>query len=140
MRRGLLPQREALNALVRGDSPFFSESVERCLRNTFDHCTQIADVLDSYRELAAGLLNTYLSSVSNRTNDVMKVLTVMASIFIPLTFLAGIYGMNFENMPELGFRWSYPLLIAVMIGVAAAMLWHFRRLGWLGGEDEDGAQ
>lgn len=135
LRRGIAPQREATNALVRGDSPFVTDSVRVYLRDSYDHCVQIVDVIEGYRELASGLMNTYLSSVSNRTNDVMKVLTIMASIFIPLTFLAGIYGMNFESMPELRVRWFYPVLLGVMLAVAGGMLLYFRRKGWIGGGD-----
>ena len=92
-----------------------------------------------YREMVTGLMNTYLSSVANRTNDVMKVLTIMASIFIPLTFVAGIYGMNFDNMPELRFWWSYPLVWVMMLLLAAGMILYFRRKGWIGfGSNGDG--
>ncbi len=86
-----------------------------------------------YREMATGLVNIYLSSIANRQNDVMKVLTIMASVFIPLTFMAGIYGMNFDNMPELHYRWSYPLLWCAMLLVAGGMIYFFYRKGWLGG-------
>jgi magnesium transporter len=92
-----------------------------------------------YREMVTGLINTHLSSIANRTNDVMKVLTIMASIFIPLTFMAGIYGMNFEAMPELQYKWSYPLLWIVMASTALGMLMYFRRLGWIGGSSTSDA-
>jgi magnesium transporter len=95
------------------------------------------DVVDSHRELVAGLLNTYLSALSNRTNEVMKLLTIMASIFIPLTFLAGVYGMNFEAMPELHKPWGYPALLGVMVVTALAMLFYFRHRGWLGDPPDD---
>ncbi len=85
-----------------------------------------------YREMVSGLMNMYLSSVANRANDIMKVLTIMASIFIPLTFLAGIYGMNFEHMPELAAEWGYPLVCCVMVATAVGMLWFFRKKGWIG--------
>ncbi|MHC4549984.1 MAG: magnesium/cobalt transporter CorA [Planctomycetota bacterium] len=132
LRRTIWPQRDAVNALIRDDSPFVSEGVRVYLRDCYDHCVQLADVLETYRELAGGLLNTYLSSVSNRTNDVMKVLTIMASIFIPLTFMAGIYGMNFDAMPELKWPWGYPVLILLMVMVTVCMLFYFRHLGWIG--------
>jgi magnesium transporter len=102
------------------------------LRDCYDHCVQIMDVVETYRELAGGLMDVYLSSVGNRQNEVMKVLTIMASIFIPLTFLAGIYGMNFENMPELRARWGYPVLLSVMVIMGAIMVVYFRRKGWIG--------
>ena len=138
MRRGIWPQREALNRMLREPSRFIGEDVRPYLRDTYDHCDQLADVVDSNRELVNGLLNTYLSLLSNKTNDIMKVLTIMASIFIPLTFLAGIYGMNFDNMPELRSSWAYPLLLVIMFAVAVAMLLWFRKRGWLGSSpDED---
>ncbi len=139
LRRTIWPQREALNALVRGDSPFVAPSTVVFLRDSYDHTVQLGEAIDSAREFAAGLLNTYLSVVAQRTNDVMKVLTIMASIFIPLTFMAGIYGMNFERMPELRWPWGYPALLVAMLAVAAGMVWFFARGGWLGGgSDGDG--
>jgi magnesium transporter len=132
LRRGLAPQLEALTRMMRADMPFVTVEVRTYLRDTHDHCHQLLDVVDSHRELVAGLMNTYLSIVSNRTNEVMKVLTIMASIFIPLTFLAGVYGMNFKDMPELDRWWAYPLLLGIMAVVALGMLFHFWRRGWLG--------
>ena len=132
LRRGLAPQLEALTRMMRNDMPLVTAEVRTYLRDTHDHCHQLLDVVDSHRELVAGLMNTYLSIVSNRTNEVMKVLTIMASIFIPLTFLAGIYGMNFKVMPELERWWAYPLLLAIMALVAITMLVQFWRRGWLG--------
>lgn len=132
LRRGIWPQREALNALVRGDFPAVSDAVRIYLRDTHDHCVQTSEVAEMYREMVTGLMNTYLSSVANRTNDVMKVLTIVATIFIPLSFLAGVYGMNFEHMPELQSRWAYPTLWALMIAVASGMLTFFWRKGWFG--------
>ena len=132
LRRGLAPQLEALTRMMRADMPLVTAEVRTYLRDTHDHCHQLLDVVDSHRELVAGLMNTYLSIVSNRTNEVMKVLTMMASIFIPLTFLAGIYGMNFKQMPELDVWWAYPLLLVLMLAVAITMLFQFRRRGWLG--------
>ena len=132
LRRVIWPQREAIHRLVHDDSQVFDEHLRVYLRDTFDHCVQTSEVIEMYREMVTGLINTYLSSIANRTNDVMKVLTIMASIFIPLTFMAGIYGMNFEDMPELKFKWSYPLLWLVMFSTAVGMLIYFRRLGWIG--------
>ncbi|WP_197446728.1 magnesium/cobalt transporter CorA [Tautonia plasticadhaerens] len=132
LRRGIWPQREALNALVRGDFPAITDPVRIYLRDTHDHCVQTSEVAEMYREMVSGLMNTYLSSVANRTNDVMKVLTIVATIFIPLSFLAGVYGMNFEHMPELHSRWAYPTLWALMVGVAGGMLAFFWRKGWIG--------
>jgi magnesium transporter len=130
--RAVLPQREALSRLQRSDSPGFTPDVQIYLRDTLDHCAQLADVVDSHRDLANGLLNTYLSVVGMKTNEVMKVLTIMASIFIPLTFLAGLYGMNFPNMPEFSRPWSYPVLLVIMGVVGVGMVLFFHSKGWLG--------
>ena len=132
LRRAVWPLRESLGTLLAKPPGFFAESTLTYLRDTHDHCSQAMDVVEAYRELTNGLLNTYLSVVSNRTNEVMRVLTIMASIFIPLTFLAGIYGMNFQHMPELSVWWSYPLVLGSMLGVAVGMVLFFRRRGWLG--------
>ena len=140
LRRGIWPQLEALNRLMRDKNKFLGEETPVYLRDTIDHAAQLVDVIDSHRELVNGLLNTYLSVVANRTNEVMKVLTIMSSIFIPLTFLAGIYGMNFDHMPELHRRSSYPILLGVMGAVAVVMLIYFRRKGWLGGGDDEEAE
>lgn len=132
LRRAIWPQRDAVNSLIRDDSPFVTDAVRVYLRDSYDHAVQIVDVVETYRELAADLMDLYLSSVSNRMNEIMKVLTVISTIFIPLTFLVGVYGMNFEFMPELRVRWAYPLLWIAMIGIALTMFARFRRLGWIG--------
>lgn len=132
LRRAIWPQREAVNALIRDENERFPADVRIYLRDTYDHCVQTAEVVEMYREIATGLMNTYLSSVANRANEVMKVLTIMASVFIPLTFLAGIYGMNFEHMPELHVRWAYPVVWLAMFSVAGGMLAFFWRKGWIG--------
>jgi magnesium transporter len=132
LRRAIWPQREAVNSLVREENSFISEEVRLYLRDTYDHCVQSAEVIEMYREMATGLINIYLSSVANRSNEVMKVLTVMASIFIPLTFMAGIYGMNFEHMPELKLPWAYPVFWCVMGTTAFAMVFYFWKKGWIG--------
>jgi len=131
LRRILWPQREAVRALLSEENELISEVVRTFLRDTYDHCIQIADVVEMYRELAAGLLNMYLSSVAHRSNEIMKVLTIMSSVFVPLTFVAGIYGMNFEHMPELSLAWSYPLVWCVMGITAIGMLGFFYRKGWI---------
>ncbi|HTE51370.1 MAG TPA: magnesium/cobalt transporter CorA [Kofleriaceae bacterium] len=137
LRRSMWPQLEALGRLMRESTRYLSDEVRIYLRDTNDHCAQVVDVLDSSRELINGLLNTYLSIVSNRTNEVMKVLTIMASIFIPLTFVAGIYGMNFDYMPELHSRWGYPIALLVMLVASGGLLFYFRHRGWLGGGSDD---
>jgi len=137
IRRVGWPQREAIRSIIHDASPFISPEVQPFLRNTEQHVTQIMEAVDSSREMTSGLVDVYLSSLGQRTNEVMKVLTLMASIFIPLTFIAGIYGMNFEFMPELHHRLGYPLAIAMMLVVAGGMLVYFRRKGWLGSRKED---
>ncbi len=136
MRRAVWPHRDVISALVRDDSPFIDPPTRVYLRDTYDHAVQLLDVLESYRETAAGLLDVYLSSESNRTNEVMRTLTVTASIFIPLTFIAGVYGMNFDSMPELHSRIGYPVVLAVMGVTAIALLLKFRQLGWIGRDEE----
>jgi magnesium transporter len=138
LRRAVWPQREAVAALVREESALITPTVRQYLRDCLDHAVQILDVIDTYHELAGNLMEMHQSSVGQRSNDVMKVLTIMASIFIPLTFLAGLYGMNFDYLPELHYRWAYPMLIGLMVLVALGMLGYFRRRGWLGEEDDAG--
>jgi magnesium transporter len=132
IRRVGAPQLETLGALIQDDSAFMNDSVRSFLRDTRDHMSQVLDRVESARETILSLAEIYLSQVSFRTNEIMKVLTLMASIFIPLTFIAGIYGMNFEAMPELSKPWAYPMVISIMVAVAVGMLWYFRRRGWLG--------
>ncbi|MCC6765681.1 MAG: magnesium/cobalt transporter CorA [Deltaproteobacteria bacterium] len=132
LRRVAWPQREAVSQLVREKTPFVSEAVQLYLRDTFDHVSQIVEMIDSAREMAVGLSELHLSTIGHRTNEVMKVLTLMSSVFIPLTFIAGIYGMNFENMPELRSPVGYFVVLAVMVATALGMLGFFRRRGWLG--------
>ncbi len=132
MRRTIWPQRDAVSALVHGSHATISDEVRTYLRDTHEHCIQTSEVAEMYRDMATGLLNTYLSSVAHRSNEVMKVLTIMSSIFVPLTFIAGIYGMNFENMPELSFRWAYPAVWLTMLTMAGTMLGFFWWKGWIG--------
>lgn len=132
IRRVGWPQREALRNIIHEDSPFISEDTRVFLRHVEQHAIQIMEAVDSSRETTNGLVDIYLSNVSQRTNEVMKMLTLMASIFIPLTFIAGIYGMNFQFMPELNSPRGYPLALGVMGTVAVGMLLFFRRKGWLG--------
>jgi len=136
LRRSLWPQRDAINGLVRGDYDIITPEVRIYLRDTHDHCVQTSEVVEMYREMVTGLMNTYLSSIANKTNDVMKVLTIMSSTFIPLTFLAGIYGMNFEHMPELHMKWAYPMVWIAMFLSAVGMLAFFWRKGWIGPESK----
>ncbi len=131
LRRAFVPTRDAISSAMRDADSGFSPDVRTFLRDTFDHCMQMTDVLETYREMTGGLLDVYLSTESNRMNEIMKVLTIMASIFIPLTFLAGIYGMNFEAMPELKLPWAYPALLIVMAALGGGLTFWFWRKGWL---------
>jgi magnesium transporter len=136
LRRTAWPQREIFNTLIRDDSGLISKETQVFLRDCYDHTSQIIDMLESYRDLAAGLMDVYLSSLTFRTNEIMRVLTVISSIFIPLTFLAGVYGMNFNteyplNMPELNWPFGYLLCLAAMASIAAGMIIFFKRRNWL---------
>lgn len=136
LRRTIWPQREAINALIRDQSNLISPNVQIYLRDCYDHIIQVLDMVETYRELASGLMDVYLSSVGNKMNEVMKLLTVISSIFIPLTFVAGIYGMNFNtekspwNMPELNWYLGYPACLAAMIAIASGLVFFFWRRGW----------
>jgi magnesium transporter len=132
LRRIGAPQREALATLLRDHSPLISDAVRVFLRDTHDHAAQIMEAVDSTRELGIGLVNLHLSNVSQRTNEVMKTLTLVASIFIPLSFLAGVYGMNFDEIPGIHRPEAFAIFVAVIVVIAGAMLWWFRRRGWLG--------
>ena len=107
------------------------ESTEIYLRDIYDHVVQIIDTIETFREMLSSMLDIYLSSLSNRLNQVMKVLTIIATIFIPLTFLAGLYGMNFKYMPELEWQWGYPFVLTIMVSVVCIMLFFFRKRKWL---------
>ncbi len=132
LRRVGRPQREALVNLLRTDSQFLPESLHVYLRDTLTQMSQIVELVDSSREWAASLVEAYLSNLSHRTNEIMKMLTLMASIFIPLTFVAGIYGMNFEYMPELHNQRGYFVVLGIMVVIAVAMVLYFRHRGWIG--------
>ncbi|MBS1104954.1 MAG: magnesium and cobalt transport protein CorA, partial [Deltaproteobacteria bacterium] len=132
LRRIGAPQREALAALLRDHSPLVGEPVRVFLRDTYDHAAQIMEAVDSTREMGIGLVNLHLSNVSQRTNEVMKTLTLVASIFIPLSFLAGVYGMNFDYIPGVHQPESFAIFVGVIVAIAGGMLWWFRRRGWLG--------
>lgn len=141
VRRAVWPQREVVYALSREGMPHVGKRTRVYLRDCADHLTQLIDITEMYRELTTGLLDIYLSSASARTNEVMRVLTIIATIFIPLSTVTGVYGMNFDpqvspwNMPELGWYFGYPYALALMATIAGAMLFYFWRKGWLGGRD-----
>ena len=136
MRRALMPQREVINMLIREDNPLMEERTRVFLRDCYDHMVHILELMDSYREMASGLHDLYLSTLSQKMNEVMKVLTIIATIFIPLSFVVGLYGMNFNtelspwNMPELNTRYGYPVLWLALLGVAGGMLVYFKRKNW----------
>jgi magnesium transporter len=125
------PLREVLGTLERAESPLIKETTTVFLRDVYDHTIQVVDTIETLRDVVSGMLDVYLSSVSNRMNEVMKVLTIIATIFIPLTFIAGIYGMNFKYMPELEWHYSYPVIWGVIIFLSVLMIFFFRRKKWL---------
>jgi magnesium transporter len=137
-RRALWPLRDMLNALLREETPLIDPQTRIYLRDCHDHAIQLIDLVETYREICSGLVEIHLSSVSNRMNEIMKVLTIIATIFIPLTFIVGVYGMNFDpaagplSMPELGWRYGYPAVLLLMTLIAAGLLIWFRRKGWIG--------
>ncbi len=137
LRRAVWPLRMAINNLIRdgfatveGSRELITPEVQVYLRDCYDHVFQILDILENYRELASSLMDVYLSSMSNKMNEIMKVLTIISTIFIPLTFIAGIYGMNFEYMPELQWEWGYYFCWLVMISLASFLIYFFWRRGW----------
>ena len=131
LRKSVWPVREVISGLERAESPLIHESTCIYLRDVYDHTIQVMDSIETSRDMVSGMLDIYLSSVSNKMNEVMKVLTIIATIFIPLTFIAGIYGMNFQYMPELQSKWGYPLVWLVMIAVLSSMIVYFKRKRWL---------
>jgi len=130
-RKALWPLREIMNSLSRGESALVQENTILYVRDTYDHTIQLVDALETYRDILSGMLDIYLSSVSNRMNQIMKVLTVISTIFIPLTFIVGVYGMNFKNMPELEYQWGYPAVLVAMLIISLAMVRFFQTRKWL---------
>ena len=139
LRRSVWPQREMVNALIRQESDFIDDQTKVYLRDCYDHTIQLIDIIETYREICSGLFEIYLSGLSNRMNEIMTVLTMMATIFIPLSFVAGLYGMNFDpnispwNMPELSWKFGYPFAIGLMVAIAVGLLLLFWRRGWFDG-------
>jgi magnesium transporter len=131
LRKSVWPLRELISGLERSESSLIKETTELYLRDVYDHTIQVVDTVESFRDMVTGILDIYLSSISNRMNTVMKVLTIIATIFIPLTFIAGIYRMNFRYMTELERQWGYPLVLLVMAIVAIIMLIYFRKKKWI---------
>lgn len=136
LRRAIWPQRDSINTLIRDSNNLISDEVRVYLRDCYDHAVQVIDMVETYREVASSLMDVYVSSVGNKMNEVMKLLTIISTIFIPLTFIAGVYGMNFNtevsplNMPELNWFWGYPACLGVMAAIAIALIFYFKRKGW----------
>jgi len=131
LRKSVWPLREVISGLERGESPLIKGTTGIYLRDVYDHTIQVIDTVETFRDMLSGMLDIYLSSISNRLNAVMKVLTIIATIFMPLTFIAGIYGMNFQYMPELEWRLGYPMVLFIMLAIGVFMLISFRRKKWL---------
>lgn len=131
LRKAVWPLREVISGLERRDSTLIREGTIVYFRDVYDHTVQAIDTIETFRDILSGMLDIYLSSLSNRTNEVMKVLTIIATLFMPLTFIVGLYGMNFRHMPELEWPWGYPAVLLLMLATSAAMLLFFRRRKWL---------
>ncbi|MGD9335090.1 MAG: magnesium/cobalt transporter CorA [Desulfobacterales bacterium] len=131
MRKQVWPLREMINTVIRGELSLVHEQTIVFFKDVYDHTIQIIDTIESYRDVLSGMLDLYLSTISNRMNEVMKVLTIIATIFIPITFVAGIYGMNFKYMPELEWKWGYLAVWSIIGGIALLMIFFFRRKKWL---------
>jgi len=131
LRKSVWPLREVISRLERWESPLIDKSLNIYLRDVYDHTIQVIDSIETFRDMLSGLLDIYLSSVSNRMNEIMKVLTIIATIAIPLTVITGIYGMNFQFMPELQWQWSYPLVLLAMLTLGILMIRYFRRRKWI---------
>ena len=131
LRKSVWPLREVINNLERGELSLIHGSTGVYFRDVYDHTIQAIETVETFRDMASGMLDVYLSSVSNKMNEVMKVLTIIATIFIPLTFIAGLYGMNFKYMPELEWHWGYPVILGLMLALGILMVVYFRRKRWL---------
>lgn len=130
-RKSVWPLRDGINSMLRDESPLIDAETKLFIRDTFDHLFQVIEMIDNSREMLSGLYDMYMTDISNRMNEVMKVLTIIATIFIPLTFIAGIYGMNFADMPELNWKYGYPTVWVVMITLTVIMIIYFKRKRWL---------
>ena len=131
LRKSVWPFREIVSRLEKEESPLIRETTKIFLGDVYDHTIEVIETVETYRDMLSSMLDIYLTSVSNKMNEVMKVLTIIATIFIPLTFITGVYGMNFRYMSELGWRWGYPMVWLVMIGIGVLMLMYFRKKKWL---------
>jgi magnesium transporter len=131
LRKSVWPLREVISTMSKAESALVKKATGVYLRDVYDHTIQVIDTVETFRDMLSGMHDTYLSSISNRMNEIMKVLTIFASIFIPLTFIAGVYGMNFVFMPELHWRWGYFAVWGVMLAVGILMLMYFKRKRWI---------
>lgn len=131
LRKSIWPTREVVNNFQKLDSPLISSTTKVYLQDLYDHTIQAIDTIESFRDISSGMLDIYLSYMSQRMNEIMKVLTVVSTLFVPLTFIASIYGMNFDNMPELHWKWGYPLTLCLMALAALGMLFFFRKKKWI---------
>jgi magnesium transporter len=131
LRRSIYPLRESINTILKSESPLLSKDTERYFMDVYDHTIQVIESLETYRDLQSGIMDLYMNTASNRMNEIMKVLTIVSTIFIPLTFIAGIYGMNFQHMPELGYTWGYPAVWILMLVLVILMLIVFKKRKWL---------
>ena len=130
LRKSVWPLRETISSLERTECQLIKEATGLFLKDIYDHTIQVIDTIETFRDMLSGILDIYLSSISNRMNEIMKVLTIIATIFMPLTFLAGVYGMNFKYMPELEWHWGYFFILGIMITIAVSMLVYFRKKRW----------
>jgi magnesium transporter len=131
IRKSVWPLREVISGMIRDEMPFIHKETQKFFRDVYDHTIQVIDIVETFRDMLSSIHDTYLSSISNKMNEIMKVLTIIATIFIPLTFIAGIYGMNFKFMPELEWRGAYFIVWGVIVGIAISLLIYFRRKKWL---------
>jgi magnesium transporter len=140
LRRAVWPIRDAVNVLLRDPVPGISEETRVWIRDCYDHTARIIDLIETQREMVSDLTDLHLSMVNNRMNEVMKVLTIWTVMFVPLNLIAGVYGMNFEHMPETKIRWAYPLTLVTMASVATGLFLYFRWRGWIGRTDREPAR
>lgn len=137
LRKSIWPLREVVNSLLRGDSKLISKSTGIYLRDVYDHTFQVIDTIETFRDMLSGLFDMYMSGISNKMNEVMKILTIFTTIFIPLSFVTGLYGMNFSsssspfNMPELEWYFGYPLVLLIMLSISLTMIWYFKQKKWI---------
>ena len=131
LRKSIWPLREVINRLLRRESHLIQESTIIYFRDIYDHTIQVIDTIETFRDMISGMLDIYLSSISNKMNEIMKILTIIATIFIPLTFITSLYGMNFQYMPEIYWEWSYPLILILLTAISISMLIYFKKKKWL---------